>query len=538
MNRRGFFRRTIPVGVLPVFLGGLSVHAFGRSPLLDALAKWATATDRVLVLIQLNGGNDGLNMVIPRDQYTAIAAARSNIMIEESRVLPLTTETGLHPAMTGLQALYQAGKVIVVQSVGYPSPNFSHFRATDIWFSGSNSNQVWTTGWLGRYLDQEFPGYPTGYPNTAAPDPLAIQVGAVVSSGLQGPSVNMGVAITNPNSTYTVPGGEDTPPATPAGHELTYIRLIAQQTQVYTVAVKAAAAKGTNVSTLFPAAGTNMLADQLKIVAQLISGGLSTRVYVVSLGGFDTHSGQVVVGATDTGAHATLMSKLSVAITAFMDDLALQRQDGRVVGMTFSEFGRRIKSNASNGTDHGTAAPLFVFGAKVNGGIIGANPTLPASATANDNIAMQYDYRMVYASILRDWFGASVTELETVLPGHPESLPLIQGSAVLGAYAHAEVPTEFLLEQNFPNPFNPTTEIGFWVPGEMGRPGVTASASGRVKLVVYDMLGREVAVLVNADRSPGHHVVTFDARHLGSGAYLYRLEAGSFSATKRMTLLR
>jgi uncharacterized protein (DUF1501 family) len=122
--------------------------------------------------------------------------------------------------MTGLQTLYQAGKVIVVQSVGYPSPNFSHFRATDIWLSGSNSNQVWTTGWLGRYLDQEFPGFPTGYPNTGAPDPLAMQVGAVVSSGLQGPSVNMGVAITNPGtSTYTVPGGEDTPPATPAGHE-------------------------------------------------------------------------------------------------------------------------------------------------------------------------------------------------------------------------------------------------------------------------------------------------------------------------------
>jgi uncharacterized protein (DUF1501 family) len=137
------------------------VHAFGRSSFLEALASIAAATDRVLVLIQLNGGNDGLNMVIPRDQYSALAAARSNIMIPETKVLSLTDATGLHPSMTGLQALYQEGKLVVCQSVGYPSPNFSHFRATDIWLTGSDSNQILSNGWLGRYLDAEYPGYPT-----------------------------------------------------------------------------------------------------------------------------------------------------------------------------------------------------------------------------------------------------------------------------------------------------------------------------------------------------------------------------------------
>ena len=538
MNRRGFLRRAASTGVLPFLLGGFSVQAFGRSPLLDALNSLATATDRVLVLIQLNGGNDALNMVIPRDQYSALAAARSNIMIAETKVLPLTGATGLHPKMTGLQALYQEGKLIVVQSVGYATPNFSHFRATDIWLSGSDSNQVWTTGWLGRYLDQEFPGYPIGYPNITAPDPLAIQVGSVVSTGLQGSSVSMGIAITNPNATYTLPGGEDTPPATPAGHELTFIRQIAQQTQVYSSAVKAAAAKGTNKSTLFPAAGTNALADQLKIVAQLISGGLNTRVYVVNLGGFDTHAGQVVSGATDTGVHATLMDKISVGITAFMDDLKLQGQDGRVLGMTFSEFGRRIKSNASAGTDHGAAAPLFVFGSKVNGGIIGANPTLPASATVNDNIAMQYDYRMVYASILQDWFGASAAEMQIALPNHTQTLPLIQSSAVLGVDKGDDVPSEFSLEQNYPNPFNPSTKIGFRVAGVEAGSGGSGLGSSNVKLAVYDVLGREVSVLVNEQMSAGYHTVTFDARNLVSGVYFYRLEAGSFNETKRMTFVK
>jgi uncharacterized protein (DUF1501 family) len=535
MNRRLFLRRALPAGTLPFLLGGFSIQAFGRSPLLEAVNALAAATDRVLVLIQLNGGNDGLNMVIPRDQYAALAAARQNIMIPEAKVLPLTDLTGLHPMMTGLQALYQEGKVAVVQSVGYPSPNFSHFRATDIWLSGSDSNQILSTGWLGRYLDQEFPGYPTGYPNTGAPDPLAIQVGSVVSMGFMGPSVNMGVAVTNPNSTYTLPGGDDTPPETPAGHELIYLRQIAQQTQVYSTAVRTAAAGGSTKSTLFPAAGTNTLADQLKIVAQLIVGGLDTRVYIVTLGGFDTHSAQVVGGATDTGTHATLLQKLSIGITAFMDELHLQRQDDRVLGMTYSEFGRRIKSNASAGTDHGSAAPVFVFGSLVNGGIIGNNPALPAAATVNDNISMQYDFRMVYASILRDWFGASLIELQSVLPNHADTVPLIQTSALLRVEKRPQTASVFALDQNYPNPFNPATRIGYTVGAVSSQ---QTAVSSHVRLAVYDLLGREVAVLVDEVKPPGNYVVEFDGSGLASGVYLYRLVVGGFSETKRMTLVR
>ena len=175
-------------------MNGLPVTAFGRSPLLDALDA-APCEDRVLVLVQLNGGNDGLNTLIPLDQYAEYTAARSNIAIEEAKVLKLTNEAGLHPQMTGLSQMYHNGLVRVVQAVGYPTPNYSHFRSTDIWLSASDSEEVISTGWMGRYLEHAYPGFPLGYPNASMPDPLAIQVGSVISPGLEGTTANMGMAL-------------------------------------------------------------------------------------------------------------------------------------------------------------------------------------------------------------------------------------------------------------------------------------------------------------------------------------------------------
>ncbi len=526
MNRRNFLQRSITAGTMSWMMGGFTLKAFGRTPLLDALVA-ATDVDRVLVLVQLVGGNDGLNMVIPLDQYSQLNAARSNIVIDASKVLQLTTATGLHPAMTGLQGLYGNGQLVVIQGVSYPNPNFSHFRATDIWLTGADYNQILDDGWVGRYLEQEFPGYPTGYPTTAMPDPLGIQIGSVVTPALDGATTSMGLAITNPNASYILPGGSDTPPATPAGHELTFIREVAEQAQAYSATVKAAAAKATNMSTKYPTKGTNPLADQLRIVAQLIAGGLKTRIYVVNLGGFDTHSAQVSSTDTSTGAHAKLLGQLSDAITAFMDDITLLGVGSKVVGMTFSEFGRRIKSNASLGTDHGTCVPMFVFGSGVAGGLVGTNPVLPSAATVNDNLQMQFDFRSVYTTVLQDWFGASDTELQSVLQKSYAKLPLITPSSVLSSPDKSPVPRAYELEQNYPNPFNPTTVISAQWP-----------ADSDVRLVVYDLLGREVAVLADGRYPAGRYNFTFDATNLASGVYLYRLVVGGFVETKKMTLLR
>ncbi len=526
MNRRDFLHRTISAGTLSFLVGGYTIKAFGRTPLLDALLS-AASVDRVLVLVQLIGGNDGLNMVIPLDQYSQLSAARSNILVDQAKVLALSATTGLHPAMTGLQGIYGNGQLAVVQGVSYPNPNFSHFRATDIWLTGADYNQILESGWLGRYLEQEFPGYPSGYPTSDMPDPLGIQIGSVVTPGLDGAQTSMGLAITNPNASYILPGGSDTPPATPAGHELSFVREVAQQAQAYSASVKNAASKATNLSTKYPTKGTNPLADQLRIVAQLIAGGLKTRIYVVNLGGFDTHSAQVVGTDTSTGAHAKLLGELSDAITAFMDDITLLGVASKVVGMTFSEFGRRIKSNASLGTDHGTCVPMFVFGAGVAGGLVGTNPVIPAAATVNDNLQMQFDFRSVYTTVLQDWFGASNSELQTVLSKSYTKLPLISPSSVLSAPDPVPGPRSYQLDQNYPNPFNPTTVISGQWPVESD-----------VRLVVYDVIGREVAVLANGRYPAGRYSFTFDATGLASGVYLYRLTVGSFTETRKMTLVR
>jgi uncharacterized protein (DUF1501 family) len=530
MNRREFITRAVPATTLPFLLNGFALKAYGRSPIIDALTSAAFSTDRILVLVQLVGGNDGLNMVIPLDRYSSLSAARPNILIPANQVLPLNAATGLHPAMTGLQTVYNNGQLLIVQSVSYPNPNFSHFRATDIWLTATDANVIGNTGWLGAYLDKEFPGYPGAYPTPSVPDPLALQISSVVSPGLQGPAVSMGMAVTNPNASYFLPGGSDTPPPTPAGHEITFIREVAQTTQVYTGSIRNAASKGKNLSTLYPAAGQNSLADQLKIVAQLIAGGLQSRIYVVSIGGFDTHSAQVTAADTTLGAHATLLGKVSVAIAAFEDDLQLNGVQDRVLGMTFSEFGRRIISNASLGTDHGTSEPIIMFGTKVNAGIIGTSPVLPASPTVNDNLPIQYDFRSVYSSILKDWFGASPTEIQVAITGtitNPLTSSVVASDAIAGIGSGGNLPTKYALEQNFPNPFNPSTVIRYDLP-----------RASDVTIDVYNSAGEKIATLVDSPQSAGNHEVNFNGGTLASGVYFYRLRAGGYQETKKMLLVK
>ena len=523
MNRREFLRRSVPASVVPLMVGGYAVKALGRSSILEALISNAVDTDHVLVLIQLNGGNDGLNTVIPLDQYSNLSQARGNILIPEAKVLRLTDATGLHPAMSGMKNLYDEQKLAVIQSVGYPSPNFSHFRATDIWLSGSDSNQYVPSGWMGRYLDEEFVDYPTGYPNAAAPDPLAIQIGSVVTTGFQGPDVQMGIAITSSTNFYQlVSGVVDTAPDTRAGHELTFVRHVIQQTQEYTTRIRDAAAKAKNQSTLYPAAGQNSLADQLKIVAQLIAGGLQTRLYMVSIGGFDTHSGQADAGTPETGQHANLLGRLSTAITAFQDDLKLLGKEERVIGMTFSEFGRRIASNASYGTDHGTAAPVFIFGKYANAGIYGTNPTIKAGVTPNDNLPMQFDFRSIYASLLSTWFSVPKAELENVLLKEFASVPIVSEGDPSQVIAK-----RFRLEQNYPNPFNAGTRIR-----------IHSSGDYYATIKVFNSLGQRIAVLAEGLLTEGDHEFAFDSGNLPSGMYFYRLESGNATQVKTMVLVK
>lgn len=525
MKRRDFFKNVTPLVVLPSLINGFSFKAYGALPLLDAIAN-AGNNDHVLVLIQLNGGNDGLNTVIPLDQYSAYTNARSNIAIAENSVLKLNgvQGTGLHPAMTGLQQKFNDGKIKIIQSVGYPTPSFSHFRATDIWLSAADSNETLNSGWMGRYLDYEYANYPTGYPNTQMPDPLAIQIGSILSLGLQGPDVNMGMSITDPTNFYNLINGiQDPAPNTAAGKELTYIRTMAKQTNSYATAITNAANKITSQSPAYPAPGKNSLADQLKIVARLVAGGLKTKVYMVNLGGFDNHDSQVDVANTSIGVHATLLGKVSEAITAFMEDLKFLSISNRVLGMTFSEFGRRIKSNSSIGTDHGAAAPLFIFGEQVVPGVLGNNPAIPANVNVNDNIPMQYDFRSIYGSILEEWFCVSSSDVSNILLKNYQSLPLVNPDACVPMGIHdLNVAAGTSLITNYPNPFGESTSIQFETRGD------------HTLIQVFDTMGKLVTTLTDQEYAAGTYTLRFESSALPTGTYYARLQNGSFQQVRTM----
>ncbi|MBL7741712.1 MAG: DUF1501 domain-containing protein [Chitinophagaceae bacterium] len=521
MNRRKFLQNTVPAAVtMPALLNGFSFTAHGTSG--NSLARLfdevATDTDHVLVLIQLAGGNDGLNMVIPLDVYANYYNARTNVAIPQSQVLRLdgTERSGLHPAMTALQNMYNEGKANVVQSVGYDNPNFSHFRATDIWNSGDttqNRRQRVKTGWMGRYLESEFPGYPDAYPSAEMPDPLAIQISSVPTLMVQGEIYSMGLSITNPEKVYTFTNPFSDYPLTSAyaNKELKFLRVVSEKTKIYSDLIRAAYQRAATMAT-YPTGSS--LADQLRIVARLIKGGLKTRVYTVTIGGFDTHKRQVNASDTTTGFHAQLMKNLSEGIQAFQTDLEMMQIDERVIGMTYSEFGRRIKSNASLGTDHGAAAPLVMFGTHVKKGILGNSPDIPADIQVVNNIPFQYDFRSIYASVLEQWFCVKQPALNNIMLQNYQSLPLIKG----GPCGIPDTPDDTnnnannLILKMWPNPYTVSGTIQF------------STTGGHTMIQQIDALGRVIKVLTSREYAAGTYNIDIYNDGLASGAYFIRLQ--------------
>lgn len=514
MQRREFIRTS---ALLPAFLNGFALHTSKLG-----VTEAAIGDDHVLVLVQLNGGNDGLNTVIPLEYYANYQSVRKNIAIPEARVWKVDDgKIGLHPSMVGMGRLYNEGKLRIVQSVGYPNPDFSHFRAADIWNTASDSNKFVSSGWAGRMFSLYHPNYPNNYPSTANPDPLAINIGSVISPALQGPVSGMGLAITNPSAFYKLIDNkyDNDVPNSPAGRALAYLRQTATQTNLYSQSIKSAADKVTRQET-YPTG--NGLAAQLKIVAQLIAGGLKTKLYIVSMGGFDTHDTQVVATDTATGNHANLMKNLSDAIETFMKDIQGLGVSKRVLGMTFSEFGRRVKSNDSGGTDHGAAAPLFVFGDRVNGGVSGKTPTIAATAKTDDNVPMQYDFRSVYASILQDWFCMNEADLQNVLLKNFQSMNIVEASACGITLSQQEEVPDVQLIENYPNPFTDFTNIRFTTRG------------GHTMIQIFDNMGRLVVKPIDDTFLAGQFDVPINTSNWASGLYYARLQNGMTQEVRKM----
>lgn len=426
MQRRDFLAAASSM-LLPVVLEGFQIKSYGKdSALVKSLMKTtALANDKILVIIYLNGGNDGLNTVIPLEYYSEYHALRSNIAIPENQVLKLAgnLETGLHPVMAGMKEMYDQGKLGIIHSVSYPNPSLSHYRSSEILMTAVDSNAFVQTGWGGRYLENEFPEVVS----TNMPDPLAIQIGYSNTTTLLGRDQPMGVAIANTESFYRLTGETTTIPSgdqlcCDAGDLITHFRQQQVMSVAYATEIKRAATAGRNMVTYPTTGNTNDLSEQLKIVARLIHGGLKTKIYYLEMLGYDTHADQVGNNSTE-GLHATLLKKLSDSISIFQKDLEAQGTQDKVIGMTFSDFGRRATSNASRGTDHGVAAPMFVFGTGIKRQVVGTNPDLvndlvplvPTAGDLNQDIKMQIDFRRVYSDILNDWFGVSNTTTDSLL---------------------------------------------------------------------------------------------------------------------------
>ncbi len=507
MKRRSFLKTSTLTALLPWTLNGLGARALGQdaSAFLHALSTTADANDRILVVIQLNGGNDGLNTVIPLDQLGQYQKIRGNIAVAEAKVLKLRyqAQAGLHPALSGFHNLYNDGRLAVVENVGYTNPSFSHFQANDIWFKGDSTPNDTTSGWLGRYLQSRYPTYPTGYPNAQMPDPLAIQISAVASTALLGPKQSVALAIQDVDTFARLIGEKPAAPTSPSLNAVAkdYVDFVRSQQTLsvaYADQLKAAASKGANTVN-YPT--NNRLADQLKVVSRLIHGGLRTKVYYVTLGGFDTHANQVDATDTTTGAHANLLKQVGDAVKVFLDDLKALKLDDRVVGMTFSEFGRRAYSNGSRGTDHGWASPQFVFGHGIKTQFIGSSPDL--SNLTNNNIRIEHDFRQMYASLLRDWFEVDEATVRTILLGGDyEVVPIFRETVTA-------VEPEGIGVDLYPNPATTEARIT-WPLGEELK---------NVELV--DISGRAHFIPVHTVQA---NQVLLDLRKLTRTQYIVRLQ--------------
>lgn len=559
MNRRKFLNNGIKACASTLLVEQFlqQKNLFAKNALLNAIA--GSCTDNIMVVVQLFGGNDGLNTFIPLDQLSTLQGVRSNVMIAESNLRFATavnngnatlgsrstitskySDLAFHPAMEGAYNLFEAQKMSLVMGCSYDNPDFSHFRATDIWMMGADSNEFLLSGWIGRELESMYGSY--GFPDpqklldNGYPDPLCINMGSISPLSLNDTKgVAAGVSVTTVNNDYPLLGGfGDLAPDTCAGDELTFLRKVAVDTDKYNARIVSAAAKVTDSaypkSTLY---GNDTLSRDLRNVAKLIKGGMQTRVYTAYQGGFDTHTVQV---ASDTysGTHTGLLNGVSKAISGFQADLEKMGIADKVITVVFTEFGRTVKSNGGKGTDHGRSTPIWLFGTSLKGGRYGTNPKLMNAATnkVETQVPIQYDYRSVYYSILKDWFCLSQTQLESVFGGATKTAKyaaqyhdLFKAGSITANVEDAYIAerTDKLIEI-YPNPVDDNGVVPFTTSG------------GYVTLEIYSSDGQKLRTILEKQVGEGRHEVKFDRQELKSGFYLVRMKKGDFSDTKKLVL--
>lgn len=572
MKRRNFIKK-LSLAAVPFTLGGIPIRLMAENSL-TRMAEQST-NDRVLIILQLHGGNDGLNSIIPVEAYDLYYRWRANIaipaknslrkMIALDSTLPSDVQVGLHPDMIAMKDLYDRGRMTVVQGVSYKNNNGSHFRGRDISFMGGGFDDYFSSGWVGRYLQQEFAPkvYPNDFPNAEMKDPLAIEMGSDVSLIFhQDGNIPTSISLNDPESFARLvdelegftdegvdPRGK--PPAaldnSPYGKELNWILGLEDKSEDYANRLYDVYRNAPVSSVTYPerypfnapkGSMRNGLTPQLQLIAQLLDGGgpglgVKTKVFLVKMGGFDTHAEQVESYDPTMGQHAALMYHISSAMKAFQDDLKARGLEDRVLTLTTSEFGRRVRANGSYGTDHGTGAPVMIFGKGVQPGVVGKVPDLN-----KENVEMQFDYRQVYANILRDWMLVDEAKINNDIffkdflngakeegAGNYEPMPL--ATQVISGVEENFINNRFALEDCFPNPATDFTTIKFKI-----------NNTNLVDITLKDSQGRTLKNILHEERTEGTHLIKVSVTDLPTGIYFYQLKTGFFKETRKLIVTR
>lgn len=548
MKRRDFIRLSATASAM-----GLFPSEVGAAMKLANTSLNCDVSNRKLVLIELKGGNDGLNTLIPYNNYGYYKdTLRPNIYIPINNYSNLAVDTSLagsnqdlafNPALltgnnAGFKGLYQEGMLRVLQSVGYPAANKSHFASIDLWATGNDGNG-WDngkdSGWLGRFMETAYSDLmPTNYP-------MGIQLGSSNTWLGFHAEHEHGMALNiegqNSENFYTVLSGlAGQAPAnimqnTHYGEELQYIVNTDAFANTYANSIETAYNAGSNYNNASGYPNTD-LADQLKTVARLMRGGIDTKIYMVTIGGFDTHNKQNQNSGDVNGKHTELLTELSGAIDAFIQDVNSDSLGDDVIGLTFSEFGRKAKQNGNLGTDHGEIAPMFVFGKPVKGGVSGVNVDL-TEATSNNNWqikTVQHDYRQVFATVMQDFLGAENAVVDNAFFDHTNTKSftnekvsdIVKSSHYVEpscyALTAADAPQETIWAV-YPNPVYDTLYVGQF------------SDANEVNYQLIETSGRLVSKgTVNLSKGYG----TLDVSNLRQGVYVLSLFDGVRTETKKI----
>ncbi|MCU4174907.1 DUF1501 domain-containing protein [Carboxylicivirga sp. N1Y90] len=547
MKRRKFLQNIGAAGAGSFALAGIPLQVMAaNSPL--AKAALNADNDKVLIFVQLHGGNDGLNTLVPIGQYNEYYNARANIAIPDhgsrgfinvDESIPESRQVGLHPDMIHFKQLYDQDKAVVIQNVGYPQMNGSHFRGRDLVFMGLDGTEDdvdIASGWMGRFLDMEYPNYPDAYPNDNMKDPVAIEMGSAMSIAFhREEGIPIGLNVQSPSAFYDLINGvgvDDAQLYKPdgyAGSELEYLWQFEGMSNVYADRLKQVYDNGSNSSIDYPEeypAPTpsrykkNPLSGQLRLIARLLKGGIKTRIFMCRMGGFDTHGDQVESYDSTLGTHAALMYHLSSAIKAFQDDLASLELEDKVLTMTFTEFGRRVHSNNSYGTDHGSSTPVFVFGKAVQGKVVGDNPDL--NDLVRGNMKHQVDYRQIYTSVMMDWFGASDEALEVArFDGFKQNKIDIFGSDI----SVPELQAGKIQATAYPNPVSDVLNIEF-----------NLLMPGSASISLFDAYGR---VVYRKNINGLHYGINrhqINVQSLPKGHYLYSVKTDQYVESGKLVV--